>query len=91
MKTQANKKQTRGQLPVQIRYRAQDYETRFLDDPRVLYIEEFHAEHADDGFVAIIPTEKAAKRNLGSKWTSLGRIAVVLASLSWIACQLSIS
>ena len=91
MKTQAHEKQTRGQLPIQIRYRAQDYETRYLDDPRVLYIEEFHAEHADDGFVAIIPSERAAKRNLGSKWMRLGRVAVALASLGWIAYQLSIS
>ncbi len=79
------KQQSCGQLPILIRYRAQDYQTRYLDDPRVLYIEEFRAEHPDDGFVAMIPSESAAARNLGSKWSMIRRVAIAICSLSWVA------
>lgn len=88
MNSHLHEKQTKTLLPIQIRYRAQDYETRYLDDPRHLYIEEFHTEHADDGFFAFIPSETAAKTNLGSKWTALGCVAFTIAALSWIAYRL---
>lgn len=89
MKSHQHEKQTRARLPILIRYRAQDYETRFLDDPRVLYIEEFRDLHRDDGFVAMIPSEKASRgKELGSKWSALGWAAMALASLGWIAYRL---
>ncbi len=89
MKSHQHEKQTRAQLPILIRYRAQDYETRYLDDPRILYIEEFRDLHRDDGFVAMIPSEKATgDKALGSKWSALGWSALALASLGWIVYRL---
>jgi hypothetical protein len=77
------KRQVRGKkglLPILIRYRAQDYETRYLDDPRVLYIEEYHDLHRNDGFVAMIPSEKMNRLSRRMRW-ALAVIGVILAGL----------
>ena len=92
MKTRVHKKQTRTQLPILIRYRAQDYETRYLDDPRALYIDEFREQHPDDGFLAIIPSEAAtealAQQDAGWDWPAVGLSVMTLGPLSWIAYRL---
>jgi hypothetical protein len=91
VKSHQHEKQTRARLPILIRYRAQDYETRYLDDPRVLYIEEYRDLHRDDGFVAMIPSEKVTRqlgKEPGWKWWALGWAAMAIASLSWNAYQL---
>lgn len=88
MKIHRGEKQTLAKLPIQIRYRAQDYETRYLDDPRALYIDEFNAKHADDGFFAIIPSETAAEKSQEGKWMTVVWVALAFASLSWIAYRL---
>ena len=86
MKTLEKKKV--GQLPILIRYRAQDYQTRYLDDPRILYLEEFREQHPDDGFMAVIPREKSAK--LEASLRSKKVLSYSLVALTTIAlCSLS--
>ena len=82
------KRKTLGQLPILIRYKAQDYQTRYVDDPRILYIDEFRALHPDDGFVALIPSEASAKRSPSSRLSRCCRGAALLISLSWVAYAL---
>jgi hypothetical protein len=53
------KESTLGKLPVLIRYRAQDYDTRWVHDPRIGYVKAFREDHRDDGFVAIIPRDNS--------------------------------
>jgi hypothetical protein len=79
------KQQSHGQLPILIRYRAQDFQTRYLDDPRIMYIEEFRKLHPDDGFVAMIPSPRVAARQAGRKWPKFCGLAAVFCSLSWTA------
>lgn len=55
--------ESKGQLPIVIRYNAQDYETRWVPDPRVGYVKSFREEHRDDGFVAIIPSAQPRPRS----------------------------
>lgn len=92
MKAKVQEKQTRAQLPVVIRYRAQDYETRYLDDPRALYVEEFQEQHPDDGFFAIIPNEASAaalaKWDVRRQRSALAWAAITFASLGWIVYRL---
>ncbi len=92
MKTTTTEQRKRATLPVLIRYRAQDFETRYLDDPRALYVEEFQSQHPDDGFFAVIPTETAAgaftKQDVPRPWLTLVELAMTLGSLGWIAYRI---
>ena len=92
MKTRAREQHARARLPILIRYRAQDYETRYLDDPRTLYVEEFQAQHPDDGFFAIIPAETtelaSAKKNAPRLWLTLAGAAMTFGPLGWVAYRL---
>lgn len=75
-------KSTEGQgLPVLVRHNAQDFDMRYLVDPRPLYIEEHNAQHADDGFVASIP--RATKPQTASRWWFAIACAAV-AMLTWL-------
>ena len=84
----AKKRQVRGKpglLPILIRYKAQDYQTRYLDDPRVLYIEEFHDLHRNDGFMAMIPREK---KTHVSNWWALAWFVAICPLPIWLVVRL---
>ena len=71
-----------GDLPILIRYKTQDYSTRYLPDPRIMYIEEYHDIHKDDGFLAMIPPQEKPMR--GKTW--LAAFGVAMMCLSFCLC-----
>ena len=68
-------------LPVLIRYRLQDYETRYVRDGRPEYIRAYNKKNGAKGFVAMIPPTEE-KRTARRRAVTIGLCVLAVAAMA---------